>query len=265
MNQPHLPKPSHALRLVTYNLLNGGTGRADPIAETLAWLDGDILGLTEADDPSLVEYLSAKLGYHSAVAEDKRHSIALLSRLPIRSSINLKASCPDLDRTVLEAHVQIGPGNTCLRVLVLHLKAGIRIKHEQRRMAELHALGRVIEPQPGPAVLMGDLNSNAPYHPTDRQAARKKTQRKLAEQNGEIPYLVVPAIEEMGWVDAHRRCRGDDPRHTLSTGYPSQRVDYIFTDGASAEHLLDAGVEQGGFTPYCSDHFPAWADINLRA
>ncbi len=263
MSNPRLPKTNNALRLVTYNVLNGGIGRADPLFETLVWLDGDIVGLTEADDPDLVDYWADKLGYHSATAEDDRHSIALLSRYPIRAAINLKASCEELDRTAIEARVQVGPGDACLRVLVLHLKAGIRIKHEQRRMVELTALQQWIESQPRPAILMGDLNSNAPYHPTDPAAAREKTQRKLAEQHGEIPYLVIPALQELGWIDAHRRCRPDDPRHSLSTGYPAQRVDYIFTDGELADRLQDAAVEQSGFTPYCSDHYPLWADLAL--
>ena len=49
------------MRLVSYNILDGGVGRADPIAEILQAQNADIVVLLEADDLSVVERIAGEL------------------------------------------------------------------------------------------------------------------------------------------------------------------------------------------------------------
>lgn len=259
-----MPKsnPDH-FRMVSYNILNGGVGRHEPIAETLRWLDGDVVSLIEADDPDFVSYLAHKLDYdHVLVHADTEHHVAMLSRLPIDRAVNLKSRCPALHRTALEAVLTIR--DQPLRVIAIHLRAGITMEREAVRMRELDELIPVLlEIDDLPTVLMGDFNANAPYHHLDIASARPKTQARLAEQNGEIPYDVIHRLTDLGFTDSYHAQHPTGSACTLSTGYPAQRVDYIWLDQSLAGLLVAADVETGGFTRYCSDHYPVWADLNL--
>ena len=52
------PIQSPLMRIATYNILSGGTGRLDPIAETLRFINADITALIEADCPDALAYLA---------------------------------------------------------------------------------------------------------------------------------------------------------------------------------------------------------------
>ena len=47
------------MRLVSYNILDGGEGRADPLAEVLLAQRADVVVLLEADQISVVERIAA--------------------------------------------------------------------------------------------------------------------------------------------------------------------------------------------------------------
>jgi endonuclease/exonuclease/phosphatase family metal-dependent hydrolase len=257
------PRDNPTMRLVSYNILDGGLGRLDPLKETLAFLNGDVVGLIEADDPAGSAYLANQLGYELISAEGAggRHHVACLSRLPVQRMINLGVCCDTLGRGAMEIIV---PGETrggVLRVIVVHFKAGIRLSDEAIRLRQVEQLLAWLAREPMPTIIMGDLNANAPYHPVDLAAARPKTQQNVAAQNGVIPHDVINHFTAAGWVDALHRAHPDQPVHTLTPGFPAQRVDYILLDSTLAPNLADARVDRSAFTAYCSDHYPIWADL----
>ncbi len=259
-----IDNPRSTVRFLSYNILNGGLGRLDPIYETLLFLNADVVGLVEADDAGAVAYLAAKLGYDHVMAESgaEKYHLALLSRLPIHNMVNLTLLCPELSRSALEAEIQT-PSGQMLRVALVHLLSGTTLAMEERRMRELEPLLTALQGRSGPCVMMGDFNSNAPYHPFDAAAARPSIQAAVKAQGGVVPHQVVERLLKDGWVDAYHRIHPDDPRHSLSTGYPAQRVDYIWVTPDLADRVAGADIEQAGFAPYCSDHFPIWADLRL--
>lgn len=80
------------LTLVVYDILNGGTGRADPLVEVIAAQRADVAVLLEAGDPDVVHRLAWRLGMEPlAIGDGKEEGgpIAVLSRLPIERSANL--------------------------------------------------------------------------------------------------------------------------------------------------------------------------------
>jgi endonuclease/exonuclease/phosphatase family metal-dependent hydrolase len=258
------PRP---LRLVSYNILKGGLGRLDPIYETLLYLRGDLVALVEADDAKGAAYLADKLGCEHVLAEanDKKHPVALLSRLPIQRMANLGVRLPQMERGLLEAVVHIGEAKSPLRVVVTHLPAGIGPVAEKKRMAVLAPLLQILAEEELPTVVMGDFNSDARWHPFDEKALSERRQHKLAEAGGFPAFEVADTMVAAGWVDAYHLARPKDsqPRHTLTTGFPAQRVDYIWVDAGLADRVAASDVETGGFAPYCSDHFPIWADLKF--
>jgi endonuclease/exonuclease/phosphatase family metal-dependent hydrolase len=78
------------LRVISYNILTGGVGRADPIAEVLLAQRADVIGLQEADDVAVLRRLSWRLSMDFVRAEAADGSaVALFSRHAIADSVNL--------------------------------------------------------------------------------------------------------------------------------------------------------------------------------
>ena len=253
---------SNRLRIVSYNILDGGLGRLDPIYETLLYLDADLVGLVEADDPAGVAYLARKLKMEHVVAEsaESTHHVALLSRLPIERMVNLGVRVP-MQKAAMETTVTVG--GSALRLVVVHLPA--HFEYEDDRLREIGPLLDMMgDEQAGkvPTLLLGDLNATAPWHPVDYAGLKPKRRERLETMGGTPRHDVVNAIAARGYVDALHHCGGGKPSpHTFTTGYPANRVDYIWASADLADRLLAAGVETGGFAPYCSDHYPIWTDL----
>ena len=53
------------MRLVTYNILDGGLGRADPLGEVIAAQRADLVTLIEADREDYVRRIARRAGLHA--------------------------------------------------------------------------------------------------------------------------------------------------------------------------------------------------------
>jgi endonuclease/exonuclease/phosphatase family metal-dependent hydrolase len=249
------------MKIACYNILDGGLGRLDPIYETLLYLNADVVGLCEADDPKGVRYLADKLSMDYVVAEGtERRGVAMLSRRPIEEMWSLSAKHPILDKGGLLGVVSTEDGP--LQIALVHLEAGQDRSNEDSRLRQVEAvLGELASPTMD-SILMGDLNAAAPYHPFDYEAASPKVKRRLAlRDRRELDHDVVGRIASAGWLDAYHTARPKDARHTYTTGFPATRFDYIWLSPGLASRLGNSDVEQGGFAPYCSDHYPIWASL----
>ncbi len=116
------------IRLVSYNLMTGGEGRADPLAETILGQKPDIVGVQEADDAAVLRRLSDRLEMNFVVGQSAGGVVAIFSKHRIATSANLSlihhSSMPILDASILVA-------SRGLHVRVAHLKQ----QGEAERMA----------------------------------------------------------------------------------------------------------------------------------
>src|SRR5579859_6437254 len=155
-------------RVLTYNILVGGTSRVDHIEQMIRAAQPDVVGLVEATNPCVVEELAARLGMDYRMSGRGEHDldwhVALLSRLPIiHAQVHFR---PDrLSKPLLEVVVQEEQGGV-LALFVTHLKAsfagGMRGGDGIRR-EEAREVARIMKAKRGtPHLLMGDLNSLAP-------------------------------------------------------------------------------------------------------
>ena len=92
------------VRLVSYNIMRGGEGRADPIAEVLIAQRADIVGLHECENADVLSRIARRLEMQFVVAASVSGSVAVLSRFPILASLNValltRSSMPILDAAI---------------------------------------------------------------------------------------------------------------------------------------------------------------------
>src|SRR5436190_23855800 len=105
------------MRMISYNILDGGVGRADPLAEVIEAQRPDVVGLVEADDPAVVERIANRLKMDYVLAAGNSHAAALLSRYPILESINHAPLEPKLSKCFLEARLQVNKREVIVAVV----------------------------------------------------------------------------------------------------------------------------------------------------
>lgn len=254
------------MRIVSYNILNGGEGRADPLAEVIEAQRPDVIALVEAEFPPVVERIANRFKMDFIVADANGTAAALLSRFPIETSINHAVLHPgEMTKSFLQVTLRTPDGP--LDVGVVHLHAYAFEGDENVRMRELHVVLNAFEPARRantPHLLAGDFNSTSPAQQIDIAACRPSTQRAFNANGGRIPRRVVQRILDAGYVDAlSRASHGDvDRTGSFTTQHPGERVDHIFTFGIASERLTWGHVERDRLAKYASDHFPVALEIS---
>jgi hypothetical protein len=221
------------MRIVSYNILAGGEGRADPLAEVILAQRADVVALSEAVDLAVLERIAGRLEMDyiqacgpAAQGAATPHAAALLSRYPIRETINHGAVRPGLGASLLEA-VVAAPGGIdwVFGVLV----AGSRPKPAGWRSSPPSILDVFAEHRRrGLAhVLAGDLPERSALEYVDALSAGGLVSEGAgAETSGEA-------------------------RHLTS----------IWTFGIDAARIRSAWVETDRLARYASDHYPVGVEI----
>src|SRR3954447_8967059 len=91
------------MRIFSYNILDGGEGRADPLAEVIEAQRADVVALVEASDPAVIERIAGRLKMDFVQGTGPSQASAILSRWTIRESINHAPLRPGLSKSLLEA------------------------------------------------------------------------------------------------------------------------------------------------------------------
>ena len=253
------------MRIISYNILDGGEGRADVLGEVIEAQRADVVGLVEAERLDVIERLARRLKMDFIHAPGRSKASALLSRWTIRETINHAPRHESLSKSLLEATV-VDPAGAEWTLGVVHFHAGAFEADEARREEELGVLLATFKRHRAanrPHLLMGDFNSNAPYQIIDPAHCKPKTREAWEHNGGEIPRRVVQKLLDAGYRDSLRET---DPAAaqtlaSFTTRYPGQRVDYIFTHGLDPAHLRSGWIEQDRLATYASDHYPVGVEI----
>ena len=154
------------------------------------------------------------------------YGMAILSRLPIASTQNLRLPEGAEPRTALAATVDLPGSGAPLTLVGIHF-----YRTEEERLAQALALERLLETTNGPTILAGDFNSR--------------------------PGSAVMDHLEAGWM---RVDKGDD-RATYPSYAPEREIDFVLLRPSGrfdvlSEELLDE--------PVVSDHRPVVVDLVVR-
>lgn len=155
------------VRILSYNILCGGTGRVNALARMIKAAEPDVVGLVEAADSQVVEELAERAGMQYCInipaeyPQDQRPVV--LSRLPIVGS-QLYERPGILNEPLLEVCVEQADGQQ-FTIFVTHLAAafnqGWAGNHIQQR--EVREILSIMAAKRGiPHLLIGDFNTLAP-------------------------------------------------------------------------------------------------------
>jgi endonuclease/exonuclease/phosphatase family metal-dependent hydrolase len=255
------------MRLVSYNILDGGVGRALALADVIQQRRPDVVVLVEADDAAVIDQIAARLEMDKIRGEGNKpgSAAAILSRWPIRESINHAALRPAITKTFLEATI-IAPGGAEWTLAALHLQARAFEEDEQLREREIAEVldAMAVHRQSGrPHLLAGDFNSNSPAQEIDPSRCKPRTREAWEKNGGRIPRRVVQRLLNAGYVDSLHAVHGPAAARMVSftTDHPGQRLDYVFTFGVAPKRLRDAWIDQSPAAHQASDHFPIGVEI----
>jgi exodeoxyribonuclease-3 len=245
------------LRVMTYNILEGGGERMPYIRDVIRGQSPDAVAIQEANDGDLVESLARELEMRLVYGEaNSAFSLAWLTTLPIRRSQNHRL--PVLRKTLLEVEVE-WKGRP-LRLYNLHLKANP--EDEDERMKEIRAVLDEIGPaDQEPRLFVGDFNSIAPGDRFVSDVQFPDEDVAFAERAYPLSRLVIPAVLSAGYVDVYRALHPDGTGYTTKTPTPVARLDYIFASPALASRAVSCDCVEGSLPVYASDHLPVRADF----
>jgi endonuclease/exonuclease/phosphatase family metal-dependent hydrolase len=254
------------MRIVSYNIMTGGEGRADPLAEVLLAQRADVIGLVEAEDSAVLERVARRLKMDCVQAlVNKSGASALLSRFPIRESINQGALQSGLSKSLLQASV-VDTGGQAWHFGIVHLHARATEADEKQREGEIEIVLKAFEPLRSaqmPHFLLGDFNANSPVQQIDLAKCKPSTREQALANGGVIPRRVVQKLLNEGYVDTYHLVEPERARTqgTFTTQFPGQRVDYILAHSVAGDRIKSAWIEYDRLATYASDHYPIGVEI----
>jgi exodeoxyribonuclease III len=244
------------LRLLSYNIRHGGSGREALLAAVIRESGADVVVFQEATSPAVIERLARDTGMMQWGTRP-RESLGFISR---RQVDHVAWHKPRVSR---HAFIEIVPGGTPWRIFGVHLSAVHAAWTERRRVYELRALLNVIrQHQAGPHALVGDFNTLAPGELLDIRKLPARLRALVWLSGGQIRWKTIATILEAGYVDAFRARYPDEVGSTFPTWDPHIRLDYLFVPQLHVARVGECRVTDNADARRASDHLPLAAELN---
>jgi endonuclease/exonuclease/phosphatase family metal-dependent hydrolase len=246
------------LRLLSYNIRFGGTGRIESLASVIRSADPDVVLLQEATDRLIVRKLAESTGF---TTWDSRvnYSTGFLSRLPVASYQW------HLPRRSRHAFLEIAFEKPVLRLFGLHLSAWFSSWTERRRHIEIQALLQaIVEHQDGFHIIAGDFNALAPGEALRVERMPQWIRAMVWLSGRDIARHTIQHMLDQKYVDAWATLHPGKIGDTFPTWDPHVRLDYVFTPERYRNHLKSCEVhDEHEAAKTASDHFPLLAEFEL--
>lgn len=247
------------MRLLTYNILKGGTSRERAIAAVVNDAAVDLVVFQEAANPAVIEKVASLCGMAQWAARPA-YSLGFASRVPVRTHIwnRPRGSRHAFLEIVLEDES---------RIFGVHLSAVHAAWTEYRRVRELRALLAAIQRhQQGFHVLAGDFNTVAPGDLFDKMKLPARLRALVWLSGGQIRWRTISTILDAGYVDVYRDTHGREGEPATISGFtfptwgPHVRLDYMFVPTVFRDRFTSCEVFTHDAAPEASDHYPLVAE-----
>ena len=241
------------VRILTYNIRHGGSGREQAIASVIRAAAPDLVVLQEATKPDVVERLAADTGM-TQYSSRQGHSLGFLSRAPVQSFGYHK---PRISR---HAFLEIQLAGSETRVFGVHLSAVHAAWTERRRILELRALLKgIAQHEHGFHLLTGDFNTLAPGELLDVRKLPGRLRALVWLSGGTVRWRTIQIVLDGGYVDLYRASHAGVPGFTFPTWGPHARLDYFFAPLKHAPRVQSCEIFDVPGVRDASDHFPLLA------
>ena len=224
-----------SLRLLSYNIRLGGSGRESAIASVIKFCSADLVILEEATRPDVVQKLSRDCGMTSwgALHGD---SLAFLSRIEIAHHAWHAA------RYARRRYLEIVLPGSASRIFGVHLSAIHSNLTERRRSIELRSLlAGIAQHQHGFHVVTGDFNTLAPGEQLDLSKLPLRLRLITWVTGRKIRWRTIQSMLDAGYTDGYRLYAADHG-YTFPTWDPHVRLDYAFVPTVFKERLTRCEV-----------------------
>jgi exodeoxyribonuclease-3 len=243
------------VRILTYNIRHGGSGREPAIAAVIRAAAPDLVVLQEATKPEVVERIAADTGM-TQYSSRRGHSLGFMSRQPVQSFGYHK---PRISR---HAFLEIQLAGSETRVFGVHLSAVHAAWTERRRILELRALLKAIaQHQHGFHLLTGDFNTLAPGELLDLRKLPGRLRALVWLSGGTVRWRTIQIVLDGGYVDLYRASHPGLPGFTFPTWGPHARLDYFFAPLKHAPHVRSCEIVDVAGVRDASDHLPLLAVV----
>lgn len=252
------------MRLLTYNIKEGGVGRAEQIAEVIRSANADVVALQEARNPAVTQQI-AKLAGYKFFGSQLSHSTGFLSNVPVVS--HEWRHPPRTRHAILEVAFEGFP-----RLFVVHLRAWFNRWTEQQRVRELRGLLDGIREQLKREnnsfafhLLAGDFNALGPGELFDSSPMPAWIRGMIWLSGREMARSTIEMMGSDGYVDAWRTVHSDlekDRGYTFPVWHPHVRLDYVFAPREFAARFTECRVlTEPEVVRTASDHMPLLVEI----
>jgi endonuclease/exonuclease/phosphatase family metal-dependent hydrolase len=251
------------LRVMTYNIKDGGAGRESLVFEVIRTNQPDVIFLQEVVNPAITHQWAEKLGMNCIVAKgvSLRHA-AILTRYPILSWQS-RSFPMNISRDFLMATIEYPPQQH-LNLFCVHLTAQPFLLFEWLRLQEIKAVLRLAVYSPStPCLIVGDFNAVSPIDKPVTTSLPLMLKIMLWAQGNRFVRSVISEMLAAQFHDCFRTLNEVDG-FTLPPPNPTIRFDYIFANTALISKLQTCYVvREPSAVDQASDHYPVVAEFAL--
>lgn len=275
------------LRVMTYNILFGGTGREKQIRDVIEAIQPDIAVFTEVTSAKSFDLIADAVGPHVAGRVDRRRREfpVIVSRWPLEQS---QTWGPAWSPTKWVSAMARPFGTRAVAVHGVQFVPQPLWPFELCRLAEARALVRYLQAQAETShVLAGDFNALIGEDRQDLRGAPLWVRAQLLLQGGRTMRWALRHLQRRGLVDCYRACNASMDGFTVPSWSPSARIDYVFVSvdlslsrsgaGVGGDSRAAAGTpnrsvagligqrSSSDLSGLASDHLPVWVDFDWMA
>jgi len=255
------------MKLMTYNILNGGEDRLELIIKVISNERPDFLVINEANGfnkngNQKLNAFAKQIGLlysNLSLSGEYEYHTAIFSKYPFMRTEKLKS----MRNAGILVDIKTELGN--LSVTGVHLTP----YPEYLRLRELDSVSDQQE-QYEDRILMGDLNSLSATDNYNQKIIRdfNDYQSEKFTKNGRLCFDVINRIASLGYLDTATIFNkqkiptvptkiNQDKAHSINV-----RVDYIFVSESLRDKVKSYSVIRNSMTEKASDHYPVIIEMN---
>lgn len=252
------------LRVMTYNILDGGEGREQQLRRVIELIRPDVAILQEVYTERFLQDLANSLAMNAVFASgNRRRRVCFLSRLPIKTW-HSHHPFPPIWRNVIRVEIETQSGQR-LCVFGIHPMANLSVAWEFWRWWEAKVTLKLAQTvSPGACLIAGDFNAIAPLDLIEIATMPAWLKWTIFAQGNRLYHFSMKEYLSAGYIDCFRTLHPTENGYTLPASGPNARLDYILVNPELKKHLKYCHVvEKPEAVWFASDHRPVVAEFDI--